>query len=169
MSQHDVIILGSGISALTSALLLAKKGKNVVVLEQYVKPGGYMHSFKRFDEIFDTGAHYVGSMSEREPFRVLLEHLGVYDEKIFAPLDSQAFDVFHFPRGRVNFPQGYAGVISELQAIFPQEKPAIEKYFSLVRKISSYFPTYRFNDNPETSFPPEALDVTLKQIVDGLT
>src|SRR5665213_3395041 len=136
MRNYDVVILGSGISALTSALLLGKKGKKVVVLEQYVKPGGYMHSFRRFDETFDTGAHYVGAMDEHEPFRVLLEYLGVYDEKLFAPLDANAFDVFHFPQGQVNFPHGYANVISELSVIFPNERAAIEKYFALIQSVS---------------------------------
>jgi len=169
MRNYDVVILGSGISALTSALLLAKKGKKVVVLEQYVKPGGYMHSFRRFDETFDTGAHYIGAMAEREPFRVLLEYLGVYEDRLFAPLAQDAFDVFHFPAGKVNFPQGYANVISELKAIFPTEKAAIEKYFGLIQSVSKCFPTYRFNDAPEMFFPPQALDMSLKQIVDGLT
>lgn len=169
MRNYDVIILGSGISALTSALLLAKKGKKVVVLEQYVKPGGYMHSFRRFDETFDTGAHYIGAMGEGQPFRVLLEYLGVYEDRLFAPLDAHAFDVLHFPQGRVNFPKGYKETISELSAIFPSERAAIEKYFALIKRISNCFPTYRYNDRPETSFPPEALDMSLRQIVEGLT
>lgn len=169
MKTYDVVILGSGISALTSALLLAKKGKKVCVLEQYVKPGGYMHSFKRFNEVFDTGAHYIGAMDPGQPFRVLLEYLGVYEDRLFERLDANAFDVFHFPAGRVNFPQGYANVISELCAIFPGERAAIEKYFQMIQSISNCFPTYRFNDTPERSFPPQALDMSLKQIVDGLT
>ena len=70
MKAYDVLLLGSGISALTAALILAKKGKKVAVLEQYVKPGGYMHAFRRFDETFDTGAHYVGAMGKGQPFRV---------------------------------------------------------------------------------------------------
>jgi all-trans-retinol 13,14-reductase len=128
-----------------------------------------MHSFKRFDEIFDTGAHYVGALDPQEPFRVLLEYLGVFDEKLFSRLDAQAFDVFHFPKGRVNFAQGYENVVSELKAIFPGEHAAIEKYFEWVRTISNCFPTYRYNDTPDMSFPPQALDMSLKQIVEGLT
>jgi len=168
MRNYDVVILGSGISALTSALLLSKKGKKVVVLEQYTKPGGYMHSFKRFDEVFDSGAHYIGAMGEKQPFRVLLDYLGVYDDTLFAPLDKKAFDVLHFPSGKINLAQSYEDVISELSAIFPNERAAIVRYFNLCSSISNGFPTYRYNDTPEKSFPPEALDLSLKQIVEGL-
>ncbi len=169
MKNYDVAILGSGISALTAALILAKRGKKVVVLEQYVKPGGYMHSFRRFDETFDTGAHYIGAMGPGQPFRTLLEYLGIFDESLFAPLDASGFDVFHFPEGKVQFPQGYPQVVNELAATFPNERGAIEKYFALIKNISNCFPTYRYNDNPETSFPSEALDLSLKQVVEGLT
>lgn len=169
MKKYDAIIIGSGISALTSALLLAKRGKSVVLLEQYVKPGGYMHSFRRFNETYDTGAHYVGAMGPGQPFRVLLEYLGVYSESLFSPLDSNAFDVLHFPEGAVNFPQGYAQIISELSTLFPNERSAINQYFKMVRETSSCFPTYRYNDTSELSIPPHALDVSLKQVVEGLT
>ncbi len=169
MIQREVVIIGSGISALTAALLLSKKGKQVTVLEQYTKPGGYMHSFKRFDQTFDTGAHYIGAMGEGQPFRVLLEYLGIYDPKLFTPLDPKGFDLLHFPEGTITFAQGYANVISELKAIFPNEHSAIERYFALIKNISDCFPTYRYNDRPDLSFPPEALDMSLKQIVEGLT
>lgn len=169
MTQADVVIIGSGISALTSGLLLAQKGKKVILLEQYIKPGGYMHSFQRFGETFDTGAHYFGALGPKQPFRVLLEHMGVFDEDLFAPLNPDAFDLFSFPRGKVTFPQGYENCISELSAIFPNDKDAVRKYFELIQKTSSCFPTYNFNDSPETSFPPEALDLSLKQVVEGIT
>ncbi|HMN68167.1 MAG TPA: NAD(P)/FAD-dependent oxidoreductase [Bdellovibrionales bacterium] len=167
--KTDVLILGSGISALTAGVLLARKGKKVTLLEQYNKPGGYMHSFRRMGETFDTGAHYFGALGPGQPFRVLLEYLGVFDEKIFAPLNPSGFDVLCYPEGRVLIPQGHANAVSELAAIFPNERAAIARYFELIEKTSACFPTYRFNDAPESSFPPEALDLSLRDIVEGLT
>ena len=104
-NHADVIIIGSGISALTCAALLTKQGRKVLVLEQYKKPGGYLHGFERFGHHFDTGAHYVGAMQEGQPFQALLEYLGVYSPELFVPLDSTGFDVFHFPERTVVFPQ----------------------------------------------------------------
>jgi len=169
MTHADVLIIGSGISALTSGLLLAQRGKKVILLEQYIKPGGYMHSFRRFDETFDTGAHYIGAMGEGQPFRVLLEYLGVYQDDLFSPLNPQAFDMLSFPSGKIAIPQGYENVISEWCAVFPDQKDAVRKYFAMVEKVCGYFPTYKYNDAPEMFFPPEALELSLKSVVEGLT
>jgi all-trans-retinol 13,14-reductase len=162
-----IAIIGSGISALTAGALLARRGKEVVVLEQYMKPGGYMHSFKRFDELYDTGAHYMGALGERQPFRVLLEYLGVFDEKLFAPLNPEGFDVLKFPEGELKFPRGYENVISELSSVFPRSP--VEKYFRLIERIPKHFPTYTYSSASDGVFPPEALDLSLKQVVEEIT
>ncbi len=170
MSKHaDIIIIGSGISALTSAALLSKSGKSVIVLEKYMKPGGYMHSFKREGVSFETGAHYFGALGERQPFRILLEYLGVYRADLFVKLNPAAFDVFYFPEGKINFPQGYEEVISELQSIFPNEREAIRSYFEKVRQMVKHFPTYDFNDTPNIEMNAEAMEVSLASVVESIT
>ncbi len=169
MSKWDVLIIGSGISSLTCAALLAKRGKSVCVLEQYNKPGGYLHCFSRFGERFETGAHYVGAMAEGQPFRELLNYLGVYDESLFVPLDPAGFDVFNFPGFQVRFPQGYEGVMRALAEQFPDERVAIHTYFEMVRKVVDQFPTYQFNAASDIETPTEALQTSLATVVGRLT
>ena len=169
MSKWDVVIIGSGISSLTCAALLAKKGKSVCVLEQYNKPGGYLHCFSRFGERFDTGAHYVGAMDEGQPFRTLLEYLDVFDEDHFVALDPDGFDVFRFPTFQVQFPKGYDGVIRALTQQFPQEKVGIQAYFDMIRNVVARFPTYQFNPASDIEMPTEALETSLATTVERLT
>jgi all-trans-retinol 13,14-reductase len=57
MKRYDAVCIGSGISSLTAAILLAKEGKSVAVLEQHYLPGGYLHAFRKMGHSFDTGAH----------------------------------------------------------------------------------------------------------------
>ena len=169
MMHYDAVIIGSGISSLTCAAILAKKGKSVVVLEQYTKPGGYMHCFSRFGERFDTGAHYVGAMGEGQPFRALLEYLGVYDESLFVPLDPTGFDVLNFPDFKVEIPKGYDEAIHSLGALFPNEKAAIRRYFEMVQSVVRCFPTYEFDDSSEIPVAAESLETSLKDVVEKLT
>jgi all-trans-retinol 13,14-reductase len=45
--KYDAIIIGSGLGGLTTAAILAKEGKKVLVLERHFKGGGFTHVFKR--------------------------------------------------------------------------------------------------------------------------
>ena len=112
--NRDVLIIGTGMSALTSAILLLRKGYSVALLESHYKPGGYMHSFEKMGYTYDSGAHYVGALQQGEPFWALLEYLNAYDPEVFVPLDEEAFDQFFFKGQKVDtvsIGKGYERVI----------------------------------------------------------
>lgn len=169
MSRFDVVIIGAGISSLTCAALLSRRGKSVCVLESHPKPGGYMHCFSRFGHRFDTGAHYLGAMGEGQPFRVLLEYLGVYDPGLFTELDPEGFDVLRFPGFEMSLPQGYARLIDRLSSRFPAEREGIGAYFRAVRRAVRNFPTYEFNDASDGQALRDALETPLARVVTRLT
>ncbi len=169
-TQHwDVLIVGSGISSLTCALLLAKTGKKVCVLERHTKVGGYMHNFTRYGEKFDTGGHYVGALDPGEPFRVLLQYLGVFQESDFTPLARDGFDVLTFPTFTVRIPHGYDAVVEELASHFPSEKKALTTYFSMVRSAVKVFPTYNFSaDTIDNEALLPLLEKSLASVVESM-
>lgn len=51
----DAIVIGSGIGGLGLAVLLAKVGKKVLVLEQHDRAGGCCHTFSEKGYEFDVG------------------------------------------------------------------------------------------------------------------
>ena len=59
--QIDVIVIGSGISGLTSAAILSKIGKKVLVIEQHYVAGGNLHAFTDKGYEFETGLHYINA------------------------------------------------------------------------------------------------------------
>ncbi len=167
-SHYDVIIIGSGISSLTSALILSRSGKKVLVLEKHYKLGGYLHCFNRGNKRFDVGGHYVGGMEPGQPFHTLLSYLGVYEQKDFIKLD-ECFDEMIFPEFRCGFYQGYKKNIDELVKIFPNEEQAITKYFLKIKETVNLFPTYVFERNCPQSETLRAMSISLSEFVESLT
>ncbi|KAL3857331.1 hypothetical protein ACJMK2_012009 [Sinanodonta woodiana] len=64
-----------GIGALTTAVLLGREGKKVLVLEQHGLAGGCCPTFVKKGFEFDTGIHYVGEMGEGEDPRILIDQV----------------------------------------------------------------------------------------------
>jgi len=48
-SEYDVVIIGGGISGLTSSALFSRAGLRCCVLEMDNRPGGYLAGFRRKD------------------------------------------------------------------------------------------------------------------------
>ncbi|PHS04313.1 MAG: all-trans-retinol 13,14-reductase, partial [Kordia sp.] len=63
-NTYDIVIIGSGLGGLVSALIFAKEGYKVCVLEKNNQFGGNLQTFVRDKSIFDTGVHYIGGLAE---------------------------------------------------------------------------------------------------------
>ncbi len=131
--RWDAIVIGSGMGGLTAAVLLgAHGGKRVLVLERHYEAGGFTHTFRRPGFEWDVGLHYIGQVQdERQSVRRAFDHLtggevewqampDVYDRAIIA---GQRFD----------FVAGRERLRANLNAWFPSESRAIDKYFAAVR------------------------------------
>ena len=58
--HYDLILIGSGMGALTVASVMAQlRHKKVLVLERHFKAGGFTHDFKRQQFHWDVGLHYT--------------------------------------------------------------------------------------------------------------
>lgn len=79
-SKYDIVIIGGGLSGLGSALTLAPKSKDILVLEQHNLLGGVASSFVRDGIEYETALHEMMSIgSEEEPLSVgkFLKNAGV--------------------------------------------------------------------------------------------
>ncbi|MBZ0200475.1 MAG: protoporphyrinogen oxidase, partial [Ignavibacteriaceae bacterium] len=82
MSSKKIVILGAGISGLTTAYLLYKKGYDVVVLEKKNEAGGSMESVRENGYLFDKGPN---SALETTPLIAqLVEDLQLQDQLLYA-------------------------------------------------------------------------------------
>lgn len=65
--------MGGGISGLTTATSLAKKGVNVLLIEKNEKTGGLVNSFTRDGFLFDGGVRAVENAGMIKPMLEELE------------------------------------------------------------------------------------------------
>lgn len=61
--KNQVIVIGSGAAGLSTAVSLAKAGKQVKVLEQNVSPGGKLNNTREGKWSFNSGYHHLSSMN----------------------------------------------------------------------------------------------------------
>ncbi|MCI5210165.1 MAG: NAD(P)/FAD-dependent oxidoreductase [Candidatus Electrothrix sp. ATG2] len=70
-----MLIIGSGIGGLSTAIILAKLGFEVTVLEKNPQPGGLMRSYPRNGIECEVGVHYLGSLDEGQIMRKFFDYL----------------------------------------------------------------------------------------------
>ncbi|MGB5100786.1 MAG: FAD-dependent oxidoreductase, partial [Methanothrix sp.] len=71
MKKNDVIVIGSGISGLLSALVLSREGKKVLILEKEGYIGGVCRSYDVSGYRVDTGPHIITRL-ENGPLKELM-------------------------------------------------------------------------------------------------
>ncbi|OXB73882.1 UNVERIFIED_CONTAM: hypothetical protein H355_005711 [Colinus virginianus] len=134
----DAIVIGSGIGGLAAAVLLARVGRRVLVLEQHGRLGGCCHAFSEKGFEFDTGIHYVGQLHDGSLWRFLVDQLT--DGQLEWALIPSTFDklVLGEP-GSVKAIQlctGTRAYFDNLKEQFPGEEAAIDEFKQLVKSVN---------------------------------
>lgn len=136
----DAIVIGSGIGGLSTAALLAKSGKRVLVLEQLNKAGGCTHTFKEKGVEFDVGVHYVGQMMDQTIMKTYFDQI-TEGQLQWAPLDD-VFDVVSIgepPNQRSYEIASGPDKIKKLKEYFPDETEAIDTFFAVVKNVNKNY------------------------------
>lgn len=170
MKKHyDVVIIGSGLGGLVSAIILAMEGYSVCVLEKNNQYGGNLQTFVRDKTIFDTGIHYIGGLSEGQNLYRYFKYIGIMDGLHLKRLDINGHDMISFEDVNQEFPhaQGYDNFIDQLAKSFPDEREAIRKYCEAIVATCDSFPLY--NLKLEGEYNSEMLSINAKDFIEGLT
>lgn len=135
----DAIIIGSGIGGMTTAAVMAKAGKRVLVLEQHDQAGGCCHTFIDKGYEFDVGIHYIGKFGHRNLNKTLMEQIS--EGQVEWSRMDEAYDVVSIGYDDENrqYPvlAGFPEWSKTLKKAFPEEHEAIDRFFDLIKEYSA--------------------------------
>lgn len=146
--KKEVIFIGAGISGLTGAALLAKKGFNVTIVDAQFKPGGSCGIFKREDVIFEQGAAMIYGFGDMgfNPHRFVFNALE-------EPIDILKHDylyAIHFNGHKILFYEDMDKFVAQLGEVFPDEKDNFRRFYDdfsdLYLKVIANQPTFTTPD-----------------------
>lgn len=162
-------MIGSGLGGLVSALILAKEGLKVCVLEKNNQYGGNLQTFSREKLIFDTGVHYLGGLSKGQNLHQFFSYLEIMGDLKLHKMDDDGYDRISFGDENMEYPhaQGYENFIEQLAAHFPNERQNLESYCEEIQYVCAQFPRYQVIG--KESYNEEILHLNTKRFIESVT
>ncbi len=147
---YDQVVIGSGISGLVTATILAQYGHRVAVIEQASMLAPVLRGFSRQGIQYDTGFHYSCGLGDGEVLDLMFRYLGISGKLEKFSFAADRFDIFRDveTQEEFHFPIGYEALRDNLCTAFPQEQAGIDKYLEMVREACQAIPYL----NPDLEF-----------------
>jgi phytoene dehydrogenase-like protein len=167
--EYDILVIGSGLGGLVSALILAKEGLKVCVLEKNNQYGGNLQTFSRDKLIFDTGVHYLGGLSQGQNLHQFFSYLEIIDDLQIRKMDEDGYDRITFGDDKIEYPhaQGYENFVEQLSKHFPEERENLENYCEEIQRVCNHFP--RYNIVGKDHYNEEILHLNTKRFIESIT
>ncbi len=140
--NYDCLVIGAGISGLSSSIILSRNGLKTALVEKSLKTGPLVRGFRRKGHYFDTGFHHAGGIGEGSSGRVMLNYLGIGRHLNIIPFSPDCFDIIKFTDSsfEFRFPTGYENIQDRLSEVFPDDLHAIDGYIREIKRQCSLLP-----------------------------
>ncbi|WP_312653534.1 FAD-dependent oxidoreductase [Proteiniclasticum sp.] len=149
--DYDVIVIGGGLSGLTAAGLLSKRGLSVAVIDKSYNPGGSCGVFKRGSVTFDQGSAMLYGFGEHG----FNAHRFVFNA-LEEPIDMIRHDLLYtvnYKGKNIKFWPDVEKFADELSQVFPGERENIHRFYHdmlvMYRHVMVDTPTYTTADETD--------------------
>jgi all-trans-retinol 13,14-reductase len=133
--MKDAVVIGAGFGGLVSALMMARDGLNVTVVERSQKVAPLLRNYSCQGFEFNNGFHYIGGYYPGGALHRIFGHLGLLDRLKPVALDMDGFDHFlGILDDPITIPVGPARVRAVLAKAFPGNEGALDAYFVELEK-----------------------------------
>lgn len=144
--ERTNIVCGSGAGGLTLALLLARSGRPVTLIESQPEIGGYLRRFYRNGVPFDTGYHFSGGFSPGGIMLQMMQVLGLSDAVSGTPIPNRL--VLAESGKEILLPAncGHTGAAEICCSAFPDDAEKIREFFRIEQEIWNTTPMHDLHD-----------------------
>lgn len=139
IKSYDVLIIGGGISGLTSSALLTKAGLSCCLIEMSGKPGGYLAGFDRKSFRFDSAIHWLNNCGPDGLVGRIFSIAGNDFPKAKHQKSIRRFISKDFNYLVTNNPDELK---QQWIQLFPEDKAGIVKFFKDAKRIAKSFDNY---------------------------
>ena len=136
---YDVVIIGGGISGLTSSAMFARAGMSCAVIEMDSRPGGYLAGFRRKDFRFDSAIHWLNNCGPDGLVTKIFKIIGTDYPKAKPQKKIRRFISDNFNYLVSNNPDELR---DEWIKEFPHDEKGIIKFFKDAKSIAKSFDTH---------------------------
>ena len=134
--EYDVVVIGAGISGLTSAALLSRAGLSVGVFEMDTRPGGYLAGFRRKDFRFDSAIHWLNQCGPKGLVTRVFDFIGNDHPTALTQPNIKRYQGDNYDYLLTNKPDDLK---DEFIKLCPHEKTGIERFFKDAKQIGGAF------------------------------
>ncbi len=164
--ECDCLVIGSGAAGMAAALILARAGRKVRILEKARTPGGSLQRFTREGVPFDTGFHFTADL--RDSFGDMLSFLGLSGGIVPVEVRKR----FYFAQEKTTriVPHGIPALIRFYSELFPAETEKIRAFFAKQAEIYRSTPLFYLTpgNRPEPEMFPESDFISYSQYAEKL-
>lgn len=169
MEDFDVVVAGSGLGGLLAAVILAKEGMKVAVVEQNKQVGGCLQTFSFDKKLFDSCVHYIAAMDDGQTQHRIFNYAGILDQLNFRRMPEEGFDHIFLGDAPQAYPIGQGEhFIPQLLTFFPDQREALQTYTQTLQSVGEAFPFFSLQDGDDSakqSWLSAELEGTLKALV----
>ncbi|MYL84794.1 FAD-dependent oxidoreductase [Desulfovibrio aerotolerans] len=166
--KRTCVVIGGGISGMSTAILLAKQGFDVTLVERASRLAPLVRGFSRQGMHFETGFHHTGYLEQGEILDRAFKVMGLTGIESF-PLglgSDQRVVVDGGPTEGYPMSSGFVRLLDVLGDYFPQERSPLQNYLNSVEKTQNSSPYLALDASGPRETPYR--DSTLAEVLDSL-
>jgi len=138
------------------AIILAKLGFGVTVIEKNRHPGGMLRSYIRQGVHCNVGVHYMGALADGQVLRRCFDYLGISGRLplirmgVDGPVDRYYFKDPYLDIDRFDVPTGFTAYEDSLKAAFPDQKSQVETLMTTLMNSAGHLDRldFLFSEQP---------------------